>query len=255
MTEASTLSDRVTKLIHAVKTLEPTDREQLTSRLQETGYGPFAVEKSLQRLTALGYLRSDYRVAHHVRAERGEARKRVAYFLGPKGKALFGYSPDQLRTKRNRLRLMEGHDGWNLHHNLGVSRFRCYLLNAQDRGLCTFKSKHIGTEFEAGDRKHRPDYLLVINEFPVYFEYERRNKLSKTVRHARRYWRAWNEHVINDPVVFVTQHPDHLEDIRQAIWEELGDTGNYFRFLSEEDYDLFNPNPALLARIVEPVLP
>lgn len=237
--------------------MEPVDRETLTSRLLEPNFNARGVETALLRLVRAGWLRSDHRAAHDPRAEIGLARKRIAYFLDTKGKQYFEFTPEHLRERITKLRVLRGHDGWNLHHDMGVSRFRAYLMNAEQKGLCRLNWKrHVQFDIIDGTdvHHHRPDYMVYIDDKPLYIEYERKNKLSKSVRHAMRYWEAYDQQEIHAPVIFVAQHKGHLKLIREAIFEELGDKGNFFRFLSEDQYDLLNPDPQIIGILTADVV-
>lgn len=239
------LSERTKKILHTVRTLEPADRFTLQSRLQEEDFNEAGVETALIRLARHGYLDKTLNYNHVAPAR---SRHRNVYLLGPKGRAFFGISGDYELKRALRRR-----EGWNLHHDCGVSRFTAYLLNCSDRGYCQVKWQE-AKQIDTADGANRPDRFFQVDGFGFFFEYERHNKYSRAVLHAKRYWRAYQDEVIDEPVLFVSQHRERLAHIREHIESELGDTGNFFRYLSERDFDLFTPSKAVVESITAPLV-
>lgn len=244
------LSERTKKILHVVRTLEPADRFTLTSRLIEPGFGEAGIEQALYRMARAGLLDSELKYNYKQDA----TRDRRVYLLGPKGKAFFGMESLDLRDHRNMKRVLQHREGWNIHHDCGVSRFLAYLLNCHDKGYCRVKVQRESLRIQTSIGRTNPDAHLKINDRGLFLEYERHNNYSRAVLHAERYWKAYQDELIDDPVVFVAQHGAKLKALSERIHLKLGETGNYFRFLSEEDFDLFNPSKLTIEQLIEPIV-
>ncbi len=224
------LSKNILKELHR---LQPVDRETITSRFPNED--PEAITKCLQRQALYGYVRTDYRVAHHHRAVIGLARKRIAYLLHTKGKQFLQYSHRQFRESSLVIRKYANEESGTLGHALGVSRFLGLLYNGSDRGLWNFRFLREEKMLPG----IKPDLQLTINGFLRLVEFERRNKMSRSVAHALRYLEAFRSKKFDGRVLFLTQYRAHAEAIREQVAKL--DAGDLFYFASEEDYDLARP--------------
>ena len=247
LTESMPFSELTISLLREIKRLEPVDRESVTSRFPT--FTEDGIETALRRLGQRGYLIADYRYAHHHRSVIGLARKRIAYVLAGKGQRLFGFNDERIKETGNvRRKFGERGEISNLPHEVGVSRILTWLLNGRDQHLWSMR-------YFRGEKLRNthniPDLTVWFGERLRCFEYERRNKLSRTILHAKRYCEAWKQDLFDGRVVFITQHADRCEALRQEINRnfETEEMGDLFCFISEEEIDLKSPG-RLLERVL-----
>ena len=243
-------ADQTIAVLREVKRLEPVDRETVTARFPKSKED--AIEQTLRRLVHRGYLEADYRFAHHPRAMIGLARKRIAYMLAAKGRRFFGFDDDQFKEAANeRRKYGERGDVNNLPHEAGVSRILAGLLNGKDTGL--WSMRYFRNEKLSGTTI-RPDLHVTFSGdgwgYVRCFEYERRNRLSKSLLHAKRYLDTFEAEQFDGRVIFIRPDQDQLEDLQHAIAHELKDrkVGDLFYYIAEANWPLTHPE-LLLKRI------
>jgi hypothetical protein len=240
-------SELTISVLREVKRLEPVDRESVTSRFPN--FTENGVETALRRLGQRRYLTPDYRYAHHRRSVIGLARNRIAYVLARKGQRFFGYDDERMKCVGNaRRKFGERGDISNLPHEVGVSRILTWLLNGKDQGL--WSMRYLRSEKLHGTHSI-PDLTVWFGDRLRCFEYERRNRLSRTLFHAKRYFEAWQQNLFDGRVVFITQYTRQCDYLRQEIHYNFktDDIGDLFYFISEEDIDLKSPGK-LLGRVL-----
>jgi hypothetical protein len=239
--ESRTLSENHQRILELVRDLRFTDREQLTAlmadKLKENG-----TEFALRSLVARGYLSKNLRNANSPRATEGISRKRIVYYLAENGRTHFGFTERQ-RQVFNWKVARAGADMADLAHEVGISWFHTLgLLGHRDKlwDLVFKRGKHLG--FGEEHHRHTPDSLAVFSSetgtYRRYVEYVHKAKIALSVRHAVRYYKAFQEEAIEGRVVWITRQYDKMRSLRAAIHEAVPEAGDYFLFVAQENVAL-----------------
>ena len=237
----TTLSSNHQRILELVRDLRFTDREQLTAlmadKLKENG-----TETALRYLVRDGYLSKNLRNAHSSRAAEGISRKRIVYYLAEKGRTYFGFTEHQRQVFSWKV-ARAGADMADLAHEVGISWFHTLgLLGHRDRlwDLVFKRGKHLG--FGEEHHRHTPDSLAVFSSqtgtYRRYVEYVHKAKLALSVRHAVRYYKAFQEGEIEGRVVWITKKTEKMRALRAAIAEEVPEAGDFFLFVAQENVAL-----------------